>query len=183
MDCPVCKRPSLERTLLEAGLAAYRCAGCEGTWMPSDLYWEWRKRQSEDLPELPPAEGDLDVQDTGEARLCPRCRHLLLPYRVGHGIPFTLDHCHQCNGVWCDRAEWEELRARNLHDNLHQMFSSPWQSRVRAEEHRMALEQIYSAKFGPEDYRELRRIKDWLYRHPQQMALLAYLNDPDPYKR
>jgi Zn-finger nucleic acid-binding protein len=180
MNCPNCKHAPLEATTLEPGLAAQRCITCAGIWLPSNNYREWRERQSGDLPELPEVSAELTVSDSSTAKTCPDCGHLLLPYRIGHGLTFALDHCGDCNGVWLDSNEWEALRGRNLHDNLHQMFAAPWQRRVRQEERRAALEQLNRARFGDQDYAELRRIKSWIDGHPEKDAMLGYISHPDP---
>ena len=125
----------------------------------------------------------------GEPLALARVRNQRIPAgrtgygRVGHGIAFRLDHCGNCNGVWCDGGEWEIIRASNLHDNLHQIFGSGWQRKVRDEEQRARMEAIYRERFGAEDYEELRRIRRWIDEHPQRSALIAYLNNRDPYRR
>jgi len=58
----------------------------------------------------------------------------------------------------------------------------PWQRRLCAEERRVTWEAIYTARFGAEDYAEIRRIRGWLSEHPQQAMLLAFLASPDPYQ-
>ncbi|MBW3625389.1 MAG: zf-TFIIB domain-containing protein [Armatimonadetes bacterium] len=169
-------------TKLEPGFPADRCPACEGTWIPAEGYRRWRERQPGDLPEQTEGTAALDVNDTRTAKICPACGHILLRYQVGHGIPFILEHCGQCNGVWCDRNEWETLKERGLHDNLHQMFAGTWQRQVRQEERRAALDRRYTERFGKADFEELQRLKAWISGHPLQAEILAYLNDPDPYE-
>ena len=182
MKCAVCKTDTLQPVTLEAGLQAHVCSTCGGTWIVSSDYWAWREAHGPDLPEQPAAGAPQPVAETETARACPTCSHILLKFRVGHDVPFTLDHCGNCNGVWFDRQEWDMLRQRNLHDDLHSLFTTSWQRRVRQEEHRQVLERIYTERFGAEDYAELRRIRVWLDGHPQRSSLLAYLSERDPYK-
>jgi Zn-finger nucleic acid-binding protein len=179
VNCPHCKTAPLEFCTLDPGLDGRRCAECGGTWIPSDSYRQWRERQEADLPEQTPVASDLKIEDSSIPKLCPDCGHLLLPYRIGHGLTFALNHCGHCNGVWLDRSEWEALMARNLHDNLHEMFSAPWQRQVREEERRAAMERIYLARFGEQDYAELRRIKAWIDSHPDRSSVLAFLAASD----
>jgi hypothetical protein len=84
--------------------------------------------------------------------------------------------------VWFDRDEWAYLRSRSQHDEVHLFFSDPWQEKLRAEETRQRMEQIYLDRFGAEDYARLKELRAWLDQHPQRGALLAYLADKDPYR-
>ena len=104
----------------------------------------------------------------------------MLRYRVGRGLSFYLDHCGSCNGVWFDRNEWEALKQRNLHDEVHLVFSNAWQNQLRQEEARDILDTIYSEKFQ-EDYEKIKEIKAWLDDHPERSQILSYSSNPDPY--
>lgn len=183
MHCPVCTPISLRRVSLEANLFGHQCPQCSGIFISSTDYWTWLDQHGTNLPEQP--DGDLITltQEPTRAKQCPFCRHLLLPYKIAMTIPFSLDHCNACNGVWFDRDEWNCLQHRNLHDDIHRMFSEPWQRRLRDARHRATMQAIYQEKFGQEDYAEVRRVKAWLDAHPQQSALRAYLNAEDPYRR
>ncbi len=82
--------------------------------------------------------------------------------------------------MWFDRNEWEVLKSRNLHDDVHTIFTAFWQSGVRKEEMRKNLDYMYLTKFGEEDYAEIKRVRAWLDEHPRRTELLAYLNDRNP---
>ncbi|MGD2181151.1 zf-TFIIB domain-containing protein [Lusitaniella coriacea] len=181
MKCPTCKRPVLQKVTLEESLLANRCDKCEGNWIASEQYWSWLDAHSETLPEKEP-EVSFEINDSQKAKLCPQCNRILIKYKVGRGTNFHLDHCSSCNGVWFDKNEWETLKARNLHDEIHCIFTQSWQRQVRQEEIEENLDLIYTQKFGSEDYQELQKIKAWLNDRPQKLALLAYLNDENPYK-
>jgi len=134
MNCPV-DQSHFRRVELESGLPAFQCIQCSGHWLRFGDYLAWRERQPGDLSELPTAEPSEIVPDpvAGAARRCPDCGHLLTRHGVGHGVHFALDRCGNCNGIWMDRSEWEALRARGLHDNLHQMFGPGWQYSARSD--------------------------------------------------
>ncbi len=179
MQCPICAPITLQSTVLDVNLSAQRCPQCDGLFISSTDYWTWREQHGPDLPERPDPEPISSNSEPARAKQCPFCRHLLLPYRISLDIPFTVDHCGACNGMWFDRDEWSSLQRRNLHDNLHQMFGESWQRRLRAAEHRARMDAIYRTKFGETDYTEVRRVKAWLDAHPQRQALRAYLNAED----
>ncbi len=176
MQCPVCAPLALRSISLETNLAAHACPQCEGLFISSNDYWTWREQHGPDLPEQPDAADSAPPAETVRAKQCPLCRHLLLPFKVALDIPFTIAHCGACNGMWFDKDEWSCLQRRSLHDNLHQMFSEPWQRRLRLAEHRARQDAIYRAKFGEHEYAEARRVKAWLDAHPQRQALRAFLN-------
>lgn len=183
MNCPLCKTHALAPVELESQLQAYRCEHCGGAWIEANDYLAWLKEYGPPQPATPAPEGPIAVLEIDIAKLCPADGHILLKYKIGHDIPFALDRCSTCNGVWFDPHEWEALKQRTLHDEVNSIFTEPWQRRVREEEHRRTMRAIYLDRFGEKDYAELRRIKAWLDGHPQQGPLLAYLSNPNPYKR
>jgi Zn-finger nucleic acid-binding protein len=114
--------------------------------------------------------------------LCLECRHILTRYRVLPGARFYLDHCGNCNGVWFDRDEWQVIVAHNLHDNVNELFTQPWQTRVRQVESQAMLDKLYLDKFGAKDYARIKEIWNWLKPHPHRAMLVAFLQANDPYK-
>ena len=180
MNCPVCKTEILAARQIEDGLPAFHCAKCSGQWVAADAYLAWVTVR-ENLPEQPYQGRELTINDDQRARLCPHCRAIMLRYQVGHGTSVILDQCGSCNGIWFDQDEWEALKGRNLHDDIHHIFTAPWQDSVRREEASAHLDKIYRQRFG-EDYDEALRIRDWLNNHSQRSHLLAFLQDENPYQ-
>src|SRR5215467_10119638 len=129
MQCPVCITQSLNPQELETGLLALHCPSCRGNWLPSAHYREWHVEHREHLTEAPVDPASLPTaHEISRARLCPECGYILLHYKVGHDLKFSLDRCGHCGGVWFDADEWEILRARNLHHDVHFIFSHAWQA-------------------------------------------------------
>jgi hypothetical protein len=54
-------------------------------------------------------------------------------YKVGHGFRFTIDRS-LTGGAWLDAGEWEALRGRNFRDEIHFIFTDPWQRRDESAE-------------------------------------------------
>ena len=176
MNCPV-DDATLLRTELAPGLPAFECSSCHGRWLRYGDYLGWRERQGTDVQETPP---DAHAQSLAPepalgARRCPDCGRFLTRYRVGHGIPFSLDQCGQCNGVWLDASEWETLQSRGLHDDLHHMFGPAWQHGVRTEEQRRLTDAQFTRQLGAEDFARVREFGAWLAEHPKASEALAYL--------
>lgn len=176
MLCPVCKNYSLTSYEVESGLSSQQCSNCGGQWIASFQYWKWRDASGKSLTESPAADsGQCRAEDNTSAKLCPECGHFLRRFPVGHGIEFGLDRCGNCGGMWFDANEWEVLKGRNLHDDVHKIFSEVWQKQVRDEEHLAAMEAFYKEKFGEGGYQKAQEIKTWIETHPHNAELRAFL--------
>ena len=184
MKCPVCRKQTLRKCLLEEDLPAYECKKCGGIWIPAIKYWKWLKKRDNASLETPIDEGSLPlpVEEATPAKLCPECGRFLRRYKVWPNIEFYLDRCAHCRSVWFDKDEWAVLRSRNLHKQIHLFFTDIWQDGLRTEESRERFEKMYRERFGEEDYAKLKEIRAWLNQHPQRGAFWAYLSDSDPYR-
>jgi len=176
MQCPVCKNGTLTDKEVEQALSSKQCPECSGRWIASFQYWKWRDTSGKSLSENPATEsGHVKVEDSTKAKLCPECGHFLRRFPVGHGVEFGLDRCGNCGGTWFDANEWEVLKGRNLHDDVHKIFSDIWQRQVRDEEHQQAMEAFYKDKFGDDGYQKAQEIKSWIDNHPHKAELRAFL--------
>ena len=174
--CPGCKEEGLSQYELEENLHSSRCGKCSGVWVSSSQYEQWLKHHGANLPEKPADESvKLESTETHGAKFCPECKYILLKYKVGHNVGFSLNRCGHCGGVWFDKNEWEIMKSRSLNDDVHLVFSEAWQSAVRAEEHKNAVDEILRKQIGDEDLKEVQRIKTWLQSHPKSSELYAYL--------
>ena len=122
MQCPVCKKHTMGPRDLDADFSCMACAECSGLCITRAGYDAWRARQLAELPEIS-SDARVEVIETHKAKLCPQCGRLMLPYRVGHGLAFSIDYCSACGGIWLDGNEWEAIKARNLHDKLHEIIA------------------------------------------------------------
>jgi Zn-finger nucleic acid-binding protein len=181
MNCPVCKSSELVTNELEPNLSSRQCPGCLGNWIDGREYFKWIEQHGSDTAERVHDVETLTLAEPGLPIDCPECRFRMVKYLVGRGLPFTIDHCHGCKGIWLDGNEWEALRKRNLHDDLNLMFTSFWQSEAQRLARKKKLEQIYTGRFGDDDYAEVKRIRYWLEAKTNRAELIAYLIDKDPY--
>jgi Zn-finger nucleic acid-binding protein len=175
MNCPVCKTFALEPATLEANLTASTCANCGGHWISGKEYWKWMDVHGENLPERLPAGDEPEVHDSAGPKICPEDGHFLRAYRTGHDLAFDLDHCASCYGIWFDHNEWEVLKGRNLHDEVHYFFSEAYQAGIFKEEHAAIRRKALAERFGEQDFAEILRIKRWIDGHPKRRELLAFL--------
>ena len=180
MRCPRCGTRELEPKEIDVGLHAQVCADCNGKWIEFASYERWLKR-IESAPLEPDSDlSGLTIPEFELARMCPRCRRILIKYKVGSSVPFKVDRCSSCAGIWLDENEWEVLRSRNLHDDLHKIFTDHWQGEVSREETRSALEAIYEKKFGPDDYAKILDFKKWVDEHDKAHEIISFIRDKNP---
>ena len=124
----------------------------------------------------------IPERKSGKGKICPECKVILIPSKVGRGHSFRIDRCGQCGGFWFDRNEWEALRGSGLHRDIHEMATVVWQRNIRKDEMRQIMEKIYRERFDEGTLRKLTEIHAWIHAHPQKKEVLSYLLDEDPYK-
>ena len=182
MKCPVCKTETLGSITLVENLPANQCANCGGVWISSNVYLAWRRAMGGDLPQRT-ADSNVDPHwNVEELKLCPESGHIMARYKILPDTEFYLDRCGHCNGIWFDKNEWDALVERNLHDNVNEFFTRPWQDELHAMETHNHLEKLYLDKLGAEDYERIQHIREWLKDHPKRGMLTAFLQAEDPYK-
>lgn len=173
MKCPLCKTQNMTSVDLASGLPGSCCDDCHGVWVPRDHYENWRiSPRAEPVAATMPAE----VVASNKAKICPQCTRLMLPYRVGHGLAFAIDACSSCGGIWLDRNEWDALRAKELHDDLHEIISAQWQAAVRRAEVEEGIEKTYRRLLGPA-YEKAHEFRTWLVTQPERQLILTYLSE------
>jgi Zn-finger nucleic acid-binding protein len=178
MKCPVCKSEDLYENIMSTGLKGYKCAKCDGSWVRFDDYDLWKKeeyQQPEDLTDY------LPEYDYKKAVLCPDCGVILIKYKVAKDIPFNLDHCSMCNGVWFNKTEWENLIRNNLHHQMNSFFTKPWQNKLKEEMTKDRFEQKYLSSFGEKDYKRIIEVRNWLLNHPKKDELVNFIINDNPY--
>jgi Zn-finger nucleic acid-binding protein len=178
MKCPICKTAALKETELDSKLTALQCSKCSGIWIPAIKYRKWIDQFGSNIPENKTVSSNI-VSDAGfeKIRVCPECGAFLGRYEVGHGVSFKIDHCGRCGGFWLDKGEYEALKARNLHDDIHSIYLNSWQEGLRKARTENVINKRLAAAMGENDYTEMRRVKEWLVNHPQKALILAYLTE------
>ena len=183
-NCPVCKNTILEPANLENSLPVLNCKTCGGSWLRANEYALWLKTQkpgSFEEDKAKEASERFAVVDSNKASICPDCGHFLRKYRIGAKIDFHLDRCNNCNGVWLDKNEWESLKAADLHDEINQFFTKPWQQNIQNKTTAGKLDAVYLERFGAGDYQRIKETREWIQENPNRNNLIAFLLDKDPY--
>ncbi len=180
MICPVCKEERLEVKVLAEQLKVFGCMVCGGNWVRHEDYLKFGSVNT--ISNEKTTGKNLPVADSKQANICPDCGRILIKYRVDNKLDFYVDHCGNCNGVWLDRNEWENLCMNNLHYQINSFFTKPWQKKLRDEAAKNSLKDKYIRKFGRWDYERLKEMREWIYKNEKKNEMLSYLIDEDPYK-
>jgi Zn-finger nucleic acid-binding protein len=176
MKCPVCETSTFAHKDLQQSLHALTCTNCGGNWINSFQYWLWKDKHPENLPEKE-SSITLQTSDVIKSKVCPECSKLLSRYHVGHGVSFTIDRCEQCRGIWFDANEWEILHDKNLHDEIHFIFSNHWQKTAREEIMGINRDNNLSRLIGDENIAKVKEFKAWLKSQKERSTIIAYLSD------
>lgn len=176
MKCPNCEKNTFDRVVLEEDLNALNCTDCGGHWINSFQYWMWQDRISEKLQETS-GSGTIKANDIISTKKCPECGKSLQRYEVGHGTNFTIDRCENCRGIWFDKNEWEILKDKNLHDEIHFIFSNHWQADARKEKSEKNRENILEKLIGIEGLDKVKDFKAWYKNQSEKSAITAFLNN------
>ena len=178
LSCPTCgpERP-LHMELLEApSLRVDHCANCDGLWIPVKAYSAWLDSGGMVQPVAPDTDvTSIPVEDGPFLRRCPQCAYILGRYRVDHDLPFTIDRCHNCRGVWLDRHEWRILKAKRLHERIHAIFTQDWQEDVRKREEQVREMTHDRRTLGDTDYARVLETRSWIAAHPHRDLIWGLL--------
>lgn len=167
----------MERITLESGLHAYRCPTTGGHYITTADYMGWLQQQPARLPHLPKTDftSVLTSKQTS-ALICPESGTIMQRFKVGHGFEFAIDRSI-AGGVWLDNGEWEALKERNFHDEIHLVFTAPWQKHVREDQAQEAYYSMLKSTLGIELFERLDALKTELADHPQRNPALAFLTE------
>lgn len=175
MRSPVANHKQMKRISLAENLPAYQCPESEGVFLPVESYFRWLGRQSDRLPHLPVSNDDIEeaVEDSESAKICPETGLIMQRFKVGHGFSFYLDRSPS-GSIWLDRGEWEALKQRQFHDELHLIFTAPWQSKVRQQQRQQVERYILEERLGSELLSKLDDIRSELANHEYRQLAVAY---------
>ena len=176
MNCPVCSKVALEAGQCSEIPQKLHCPQCGGQWVQAFQYWKWLHALGTNLPEKPAQPDEKQpTTDSTKAKLCPECGHFLTRNKVGHGIEFHIDRCTTCGGIWFDKNEWDILKSRNLHDDIHFIFSEAWQHNVAQQENKETHEKRIQMILGDNDYAKVHEFKQWADTHAMRSTIMAFL--------
>jgi Zn-finger nucleic acid-binding protein len=163
---------------IEPGLTVYECPKSGGLWIPLQAFLAWKEKHPE-AAKTPPGPPAPVIQDDSRQRalICPESGRLLIRYRVGHGLPFHIEHSPATGGVWLDKGEWEALKSKGLHVSMNLIFTSSYQRQVRSTEYVQELTDTFRDRIGAADFQKVEEFAVWLLRHPRRRDICCYLVD------
>jgi len=175
MNSPLGEHLPLEPITITAGLKAYCCPATGGHWIPAENYWLWQRSLP---PEADHGHHDTHADPTSEfedaVKFCPETGTIMSRYKVGHGFDFRIERSIT-GGIWLDPGEWEALIAGNMHQELHLVFTSPWQNSIREERRAQSYESMVRKRFGEGLFQKLSALHEELADHPAKAVAIAYL--------
>ena len=183
MDCPKCKHPNLEGGTLAGSMSVEWCPNCYGIWIPGREYEAWQKEQNQwyNKSEQPQATGTLGIEFTpsaydSKAALCPEDGHYLSRAKVPFSrVPFYIERCMLCGGIWCDNGEWDILESLGFHTEIDKMFSPNWQAKARVQELASRERQVLTEKLGPDIAGYVLELAEVLADHPHADCAATYI--------
>ncbi len=123
---------TLEARELEPGLPAFVCPHSGGWWIDGEQYWRWIRRGAT-VNTGAPRPVPVALDDDDGALISPRSGRLMRKFRVGGTPDFRIDVDTVTGGFWLDQHEYDLLRTRGLHAQLHLIADESWQQALRAE--------------------------------------------------
>lgn len=182
MRCPK-EAVEMELAELSKGLAAQRCSGCQGHWLPAQDYQRWQALNGRLEAIAPNNILPLTLETAfrpapldSKAGLCPECGTFLKRSRLNlKKTSFYVELCSVCNGMWFDDGEWEVFEALGLHTQIPIVFKLEWQAHIRKLEQVERQRIAVIEKLGPEIASRIFELGDLLKGHPQGDFGMAYL--------
>ena len=182
MRCPKETTTELGPSQLREGLDVQCCPSCRGNWLSKFNYQRWQAINAglEAIPdEVLPLALETDYRAApldGRAGLCPECGTYLKRSRINlKSGSFYVERCPICDGIWCDRGEWDIFEALGLHIQIPIVFNPDWQARVRVLEQVERQRQAVVEKLGPALASQIFDLGDQLADHPHGDFAVAYL--------
>lgn len=176
MQSPVNSSVKLQEGEIEPGLNAFICPESGGIWIPLQSYVNWREHH---LDEIAPAPQQYTPETTDDSKrrayICPESGRVLLRYKVGHGLNFHIDRSPVSGGVWLDKGEWEALKSKGLHTQMHLIFTASYQRQVRTAEYDQTIEDNFKNRIGALAFDKVIQFRDWLTTQPKRREIVSYL--------
>lgn len=180
MNCPSCKKGKLKPSFIDDLFRCNTCNDCGGNWFYLTDYLHWLGKGKSVLTSATSLV-ERDDHDTKNAMLCPITGQIMLKYRISNKSSHRLDLSPSISAIWLDKGEWELIKEEGLSRQLNQIFTEPWQRKVKSDQAKETLEVMYLEEFGESDYTKLKEIRIWLENNDNKQAMLAYLLAGNPY--
>lgn len=176
MDCPKCKNITLKPTKLEQGLLAMSCPQCQGALISLLYYRDWAERHHNEAQGVVENTQLVEAEDTHNAMACPKCKKLMLKFRISGQSDNKLDLCSSCDEAWLDGGEWDLLKFLHLSDKIPLIFTEQWQYQLRQQLAEAQREQRLQKLVGAQDLDKAKQARQWLKDHPYRNDIIFFIN-------
>ena len=180
MKCTACRQGTLQPSFMDSLFRAHTCDYCGGNWVFIEDFLAWREQNSEyDFAQNFRLEED--VEETSRALLCPVTGAIMTKFRISTNTHHRVDYSASVGGVWLDKGEWQLLKKEGVAGHLSSIVTQSWQDDVRRQGTKESFEAIYLSRFGEEDYKKAKALREWFQAHPKKADLRCYIFIDDPY--
>ncbi len=181
MECTSCQEGTLTPSFMDGQFRAHTCTRCGGNWILVEDFANWKERHPDYEFSNNYHWSEENSPESSRALLCPVTGSIMRKFRISAETNHRIDYSAAVGGIWLDRGEWELLKSEGLAGTLNNVVTQHWQNRIRQESTHSNFEAIYQARFGQQDYDQIKEIRAWLNSHPQRADLRSYLLAEDPY--
>lgn len=173
MKCPSCQMGELQNSTIDNLFPCKTCDHCNGNWLLLKDYMYWKNYSTQ----KPPIDKiNIPISETKNAIICPVSGTLMIKYRITNEVENRIDYSRHSAAIWLDHGEWQLIKKLGLAYQLNEIFTTNWQKKVKDEASSQFSDKCYIERFGEEDYKKIKEIRDWLTNHPQSHNLYNYLN-------
>lgn len=168
MKCPKCENGDLGKKSFSH---PYDCSECGGIWVRKEELSRMHELvfdKSENIP------CDITGHDS-KTGMCPEGHGILIRARIEDEVPFYLERCTACGGIWFDKGEWQRIAGNHFLQNLPDFWSYSWQQRQRKEKGRQQYLRQSEELLGNELFAWLMTLAERLKHHPEKSRALAFL--------
>jgi Zn-finger nucleic acid-binding protein len=105
MQCPNCPN-QLTATLYE-GVDIRYCPSCKGSLLDEQKLGEIERKREVVISR---EQGHTKSNHYEDSQFCPDCDIAMEKTKYGKYVPRTIDKCPQCNNIWLDEGELEDIQ-------------------------------------------------------------------------
>ena len=181
MNCTSCNFGVLKPSFIDGLFRAHECSKCGGNWILVEDFVSWKEKNPEHQISDDAQWAEDETQDTSKALLCPVSGTIMRKFKVTAKTNHRLDYSNAVGGIWLDKGEWELLKSEGVAGALNNIVTQQWQNQIRKQDASNSFADIYESKFGSENYKKVKELREWLNAQPNKADLRSYLLAENPY--
>lgn len=105
MQCPTCSGQLTP--ILYEGVNIHVCPKCKGSLLDEPKLGEIERKREVLISRN---HGHTNTSHYEGTRICPNCDIAMTKAKYGKYAPKTIDKCPQCNNIWLDEGELEDIQ-------------------------------------------------------------------------